>query len=133
MAAFSPRSGGLLASLRRLAANVLKLAETRLELLVTELEEERLHLLGLVGYGVAAFFLFGIGILFLVIFVTVALWDSNRLLTLGGFSALFLVTGTIVAYLARRHMHAKKRLFASSLAELGRDRAALTSDESDGE
>ena len=128
MATPPPRSG-LLASLRRLLASALKLAETRLELLVTELEEERLHLLVLVAYGVAAFFLLGIGTLFLVIFITVALWDSNRLLALGGFTALFLAAGAVTVYLAVRHAHTRKRFFASSLAELGRDRDVLMPDE----
>ena len=128
MATPPPRSG-LLASLRRLLASALELAETRLELLVTEIEEERLHLLALVGYGVAAFFLLGIGMLFLAIFITVALWDSNRLLALGTFTALFLAAGAATAYLAVRHANTRKRFFASSLAELGRDRAALTPDE----
>jgi len=127
MATSSPRSG-LLGSLRRLLASAVAMAETRLELLVTELEEERLHLLALVGYGVAAFFMLGIGLLFLVIFLTVLFWDSHRLLALGAFTAVFLLGGAAAAYLALRHAHTKKRLFASTLAELRRDREALSAD-----
>jgi uncharacterized membrane protein YqjE len=120
---------GLLGSVRRLLASTLQLAKTRLELLVTELEEERLHLLALVAYSVAAFFLLGIGVLFLVVFVTVLLWDSNRLLALGGFAAVFLVAGGVTALLAVRHARRKNGFLASSLAELGRDRDALAADE----
>ncbi len=127
--ASAPHREGLLTSLRRLLASALKLAQTRLELLVTELEEERLHLLALVGYGVAAFFLLGVGMLFLVVFITVLLWDSYRIAALGAFTAVFLLAGIITAYLAVRHAHTKKPLFAATLSELGRDRAALASEE----
>lgn len=127
-----PRSG-LLASLRRLLASALALAQTRLELLLTELEEERLHLLSLAAYGIAAVFLLGLGLLFLLIFLTVLFWDSHRLLVLGGFTALFLIAGGIAASLAMRHAHRKKRPFAATMAELGRDRAALESPPPPGE
>lgn len=119
-----PRSG-LFASLRGLFATGLALLQTRLELLATELEEEKLRLLSLLGYGAAAFFLLGVGMVFLAVFLTVLLWDSNRLLALGGFTAVFLIGGVIALFLARQQAHARSRLLAASLAELAQDRAAL--------
>ena len=121
----SPR-GGLFASLRGLLASAIGLLQTRLELLATEIEEEKLRLLGLLGYGIVAFLLLGAGIIFLAIFLTVLLWDSNRLLVLGLLTALFLICVGISLALAWRCAHAKTRLFSSSLAELAQDRAALS-------
>lgn len=118
-------SHGLFASLRRLLNTALGLLETRLELFATEFEEEKLRLLGLLGYGAVALWLLGTGIVFLALFLTVLFWESNRLLVLGSFTALFLVCGGIALFMAWRCAHTPTRLFSSSLAELAEDRAAL--------
>lgn len=123
------QAGGLFASLRGLLASVIELLHNRLELFGTELEEEKLRLLGLLAYGAAAFFLLGAGVVFLGIFLTVLFWDSNRLLVLAFFTAAFLIGGGFALYKARAHALAETRLFAASLAELTRDRAALTAEE----
>ncbi|HUY03056.1 MAG TPA: phage holin family protein [Rhodocyclaceae bacterium] len=127
------QAGGLFASLRGLLASGIELLHNRLELFGTELEEEKLRLLGLLAYGAAAFFLFGAGVVFLGIFLTVLFWDSNRLLVLAFFTAAFLIGGGFALYKARAHAHAETRLFAASLAELARDRAALTAEERGGQ
>ncbi len=119
----SPRSG-LFASLRGLVATGLEIVQTRLELLATELQEERARLLGLVAFGAAALILLAAGLVFLAVFLTVLLWDNNRLLVLGVFSALFLGGGIVSLLVALRHARTPSRLFAASLAEIARDRAA---------
>jgi len=128
MAASAP-AGGLSASLRGLLVSGIGLLANRLELFGTELEEEKLRLLGLLAYGAAAFFLLGAGVVFLGIFLTVLFWDSNRLLVLAIFTAIFLIGGGLALYKARSHAHAETRLFSASLAELVRDRAALGAEE----
>ena len=123
---------GLFASLSGLLGTAVGLVQTRLELLATEIEEEKFRLIGLLGYGAAAFLLLGAGIVFLAIFLTVLWWDSNRLLVLGIFSALFLLLGGIALTLAWGCAHARARLFFASLAELTQDRAALSGREAGG-
>jgi uncharacterized membrane protein YqjE len=120
---------GLFASLRGLAGTAVGLFRTRLELLATELAEEKLRLLGLLGYGAAAILMLFAGLVFLAVFVTVLLWDSHRLLALAVFAALFLGGGLLALTAALRLAHSPSRLFADSLAELGRDRSALESTE----
>jgi len=117
--------GGLAHSMRRLAGTVVAILQTRLELLGTELEEEKLRLGSVLVYAGAAFFLLGFGIVLLALFLTVLLWDSNRLLALGAFTAVFLVGGAAAAALAARRARAGSKLFAASLAELARDRESL--------
>jgi len=112
-------------SMRRLAGTVVAILQTRLELLGTELEEEKLRLGSVLVYAGAAFFLLGFGIVLLALFLTVLLWDSNRLLALGAFTAVFLVGGAAAAALAARRARAGSKLFAASLAELARDRESL--------
>jgi uncharacterized membrane protein YqjE len=115
---------GLFASLRGLAATAVAIVQTRLELLGTELQEEKARLLGLLAFGAAALILLAAGLVFLAVFLTVLLWDNNRLLALGVFAALFLGGGAVSLLVALRHARTPSRLFAASLAELARDRAA---------
>lgn len=120
----SPEAG-LFASLRGLSATAVALLRTRLELLGTELEEEKLRLLGLLAYAAVAFFFLGCGVVLLAIFLTVLWWDSNRLLAIGSVTTLFLCCGGAAAFQAQRLLRRKSGLFAASLAELAQDRAAL--------
>ena len=126
----SPGTGrGMFASLRVLLHSGLGLVRTRLELFGIELEEEKLRVLSLLGYGAAALLLLSAGLVFLAIFFTVLFWDEHRLLALGLFAAVFLSAGGLALYVAWRHANAKGRLFSASLAELAKDRAALVADE----
>lgn len=118
---------GLLEGLRGAADAGLALLSNRLELLGVELVEERVRVLALLAYGAAALIALGAGMVFLAMFVTVLLWDSHRLLTLGIFSALFLGAGTIALLTALGYARTKSSLFSASLAELRKDRYELNS------
>jgi uncharacterized membrane protein YqjE len=115
---------GLYASLRGLLAAGVAIVHTRLELLGIELQEEKARLLGLLAFGAAALVFLAAGLVFLAVFLTVLLWDSDRLLVLGIFASLFLASGAVALALALRHARAPSQLFAASLAELAQDRAA---------
>lgn len=121
----TPRSRGLFGSLRGLAASGVSLARTRLELLAVEVQEEKARLLGLVAWGAAALIFVAVGLVFLAVFLTVLLWESHRLLALGMFTALFLGGGLVALFMAMRLARSGSKLFAASLDELDRDRAAL--------
>lgn len=121
----APRARGLFSSLRGLVASGVATLQIRLELLATELQEEKARIFGLLVYGAAALILLAVGMVFLAVFFTVLLWDSNRLLALGIFSALFLGAGGLALAVAMRLARSGSRLFAASLAELAQDRTAL--------
>lgn len=125
----SASSGGLYASVRGLLSTALGLLQNRLELLSVEVQEEKTRLVGLIIYSIAAVLLLGVGVIFLAVLVTVLLWDSNRLLALGVFSVLFLGAGGYCLVSARQLVKASSRLFAASIAELGKDRAAASDSE----
>ena len=127
MAEGAPRPG-LLASLRGLLSTGLAIAQTRLALLATEVEEERTRLLALLAYGALALICLAAGAIFLAVFLTVLFWDSNRLLVLGIVSSLFIGSGLIALAVTRRLARQPSQLFAASLAELAKDRAAAGSD-----
>ncbi len=126
----APRNG-LYASLRGLLATSLDILHTRLALFATELQEEKARLLGLVAFGAASLLLLSAGVVFLAIFLTVLFWDSNRLLVLGIFTALFLSAGGAALFMAVRNARQSSQLFSASLAELANDRAAAQSPSSD--
>jgi len=117
---------GLFASLRNFSATAVAVARTRLELLANEMAEEKIRLGQLLVSGVVAMFGLFTGVIFLAVFVTVLLWDSYRLLALGGFALLFLGVGTYAAFQFRARALAGGGLFAASLAELDKDHQQLS-------
>lgn len=121
----------LYASVKGLLGTALTLLQTRVQLFATELEEERQRLLSLMLWGAVATVALGAGLVFVAIFLTVLFWDTHRLLVLGIFSALFLGGGVFAAYLAWKLGTSPSGLFAASLTELGRDRAALREPETE--
>jgi uncharacterized membrane protein YqjE len=117
----------LSASLKGLAGTVLTLLQVRLELLGVEAQEEVVRVVGLLLWGMAAALLLAMGLGFLAIFITVALWDTQRLLALSVFATLFLTLGGIATWMAWQRARRGSALFASSLAELRQDREQLRS------
>lgn len=120
-------TGGIVQSLRNLAATLVALLRTRAELLVTELEEERIRLLQLLFWAAGALFLLGVGILLLTILLVAVFWDSShRVTTIVALAGVFLAAGIGAAIGVRNRMHARPRLFSASLDELARDKDQLT-------
>ena len=103
----------------------LQTAQTRLELLALELQEEKLRLSGLAINIVLCGLLLGFGLVFLMVFLTVLFWEEHRLIALGISTAVCLGGGLLAASNAAREFKRGSRLFAASLAELARDRDAL--------
>ena len=119
-------NAGLIVSIKRLLATLFSIAATRLELLVNEVEEERLRLTQMLVFALFALFCFGMCILLLTIFVVVLFWDDHRLVVTGGLGALFFGLSMLMALLLRSKAKARSRLFSASLAELAKDREHLS-------
>jgi len=122
------QESGLFASLRGLLKTAVALLRTRLELLATELEEEKLRLLSLLAYGVAASFFLGCAAVMLAIFFIVLFWDTHRLQAIASIAGVFLCGSGVAILQIRRLIRKKSTLFAASLAELASDHAALQGD-----
>ncbi len=117
--------GGLFASVRQMLATGVETLRVRLELLSTEVEQEKIRLFDAVLWAGLALLLLGMGLLFLCGLIVVLLWEQHRLLALGSLALLFLGAGVWVLQTARRRLQAPGGLFASSVAELTRDRNEL--------
>ncbi|OYY95814.1 MAG: hypothetical protein B7Y41_00535 [Hydrogenophilales bacterium 28-61-23] len=118
---------GLLDSLTTLAATLVAMAHTRLDLLSSDLEEEREHFFSLLALALAALFCLGIGVLLTTLLLVVAFWDTYRLLVLGGLAGLFLLAGIAAWRIALHKSKTKPRFFAASMSELLKDRQQLVS------
>ena len=117
-----PASGGLFSSLRGLLATTLGIVQLRLELFGTELEAEKLRLLGALWRLGLALLLLGVAVVLAAVFVLMLFWDSYRLAALGAMVLLFLGCGVGLLVRARASLvGGEGGPFALTLGELQRD------------
>ena len=123
---FKPgQGGGLFASLRQLLATALEMAQVRLELFLTEIEQEKLRVFdGLLWAGLALM-LVGVGVILLCGFIVVLLWDGYRLATLGILTLLFLGAGGLLMRAARNRLRNPAGSLGATVDELRQDLAEL--------
>ena len=117
----------MLGSLINLASTLVAVAQTRLRLLANELHEEGLRLARLGLFAAAAVFFSALGIIMLTLLVIVLLWDSNRLLAIGGFAGIYLLLGILLGVMVFKRATARSRLFETSLRELEKDHDRMSS------
>lgn len=116
--------GRLFAALRNLMATLVAIGRTRLQLLGTELQEEKTRLLGALVSGVAALFLLGLGIILLIACLAAAFWEQR--VAIFGFSALITLGGGFFLVMqAKKLVVRTTNLFQASLSELDADVARL--------
>lgn len=118
---------GVLASLRGLAATAVDIAQTRLQLLANELEEQRIRALQIIVLGAVALFCGAIGVLLASAWIVLALWDQYRLITLGCLAVLYFAGCVVALKIMKAKAAERPALFAASLAELRRDHDLLRS------
>ena len=118
--------GGLLHSLRTALATLLTTARTRGELLQVELAEETQRVSGIAVFAVAAAFFLALAVVVLTFFVMLLFWDNHRQLAAGLIALTYALIGLCCACVARSRARVKSKLFAASLAELGKDSARLS-------
>ncbi len=123
----SPAAGpGLLASLRRLIATALEIAQVRIELLAVELEQEKLRVFDGLLWAALALLLLAVGLSLGAGLLLLLFWEGYRLPALALLSVLFLGAGSWVARLARQRLsNPGGSALSASLGELARDRESL--------
>lgn len=119
------RESGLFASLRRLLATALEMAQVRLDILGTEVEQEKRRLFDGLLWGAVALLVLGIGLVLLCGFVILLFWDGYRLAAAGAMTLLFLAGSVLLMREARQRLRNPTSMFHASVAELERDRAGL--------
>lgn len=118
-------SGGLFASLRQMSATLLEIAQVRLELFGTELEQEKLRVLDALLLAGAGLVLLTVGTLLLCGFVLMLFAEGYRLAALGVLTVAFVAGGVLLMRAAGHRLRGPGGMFAATLAEIARDREAL--------
>lgn len=121
---------GLFTSIKTLAGTLLGVAQTRLELLANELEEDRLRMIKLIYFSFFMLFFFFLGMVLLTLLIIIAFWDSYRILAITLIATTYLSIAAGLAIYVVRELKGKSRskLFAASVAEIIKDRIALNAE-----
>ncbi len=112
-------------SLRQLGGTVLDIAHTRLELLATEVEEEKRRLLAVMAWGAFGVLMGCMGLVFLAAFVCLLFWDTHRLPVLGGITVAFFLACAAGRWQVLAFLAEPQGMLQDTLAELDADRKAL--------
>ena len=98
---------------------------TRLELFVTELEEERERLKQTLILTLLLFFGFSLGIILLTIFAVAIFWQQGWVYAVGALAVLYLAIGAAAGLMLRKKILLRPGLIPATLNELAKDRDRL--------
>ena len=115
----------LIASARRLCSTLVGIAQTRLELLSVEVEEELARAGSIVLHGYLTIAFLSVGILLATLAFVIAWWDRNPIVAAAVPAFIFCAAGIWSLLRLRVLLRRKSGAFAASIDELAKDRAAL--------
>ena len=110
----------LLRSAVQLFGNLLEAAQTRAELLTTEVEEEIQRVARLLLLGFAALLAGILGALIAGFVVVILFWDTHRVAAALAVLGVFLLAAAICGLAVRRELRARPRLFEATRTESDR-------------
>jgi len=116
---------GLLHSLTQMFATLVAMAQTRLELLTTELQEEIQQAAQVLLWAFIALFAAGIGLFLAALVVIFAFWDTHRVLVSIIVTGAFFAIAAFAAWYLSSKLRNKPRMLDGTLTELARDRERL--------
>jgi uncharacterized membrane protein YqjE len=117
--------GGLFRSLAQLLATGIGIAQTRLELLSTELQEEVHRVAEIMLLAAVALAASGIALFLMALAVIFVFWDTHRVIASVGVTATFFLIAVVAGLVLRAKVRGKPPLLDATRAELAKDRAAL--------
>lgn len=106
---------------RGLIASVIDAVRTRLDLAAVEIEMYLLRLLQLLLWAVGAVACAVLALMFGLVTLVVALWDTHRLTVLVGGTVLFIALSAVCAVVAARVFRNRARLLEGTLQQLDHD------------
>jgi uncharacterized membrane protein YqjE len=116
---------GLFASLKGALSTLLAIAQTRLEIISTELQEQVARAAELLLWAFIALFAAGVGLLLGAVLLIIVFWDTHRVLVSALVTGFFLLLAVTAVVVLRAKLRQRPRLFAATMAELARDREHL--------
>lgn len=118
---------GLFRSITELLATAIGIAQTRVELLSTELQEEVHRVAEIMVWTLVVLLSAGIGLFLLALVVIFVFWDTHRVVAAVSVTAVFASVALIGGLVLRAKIKGKPRLLDATLSELAKDRASLLS------
>ena len=119
--------GGLFRSLSHLLATAIGIAQTRIELLSTELQEEVHRVAEIMVLAAVALLAAGVALFLLALAIIFVFWDTHRVVASVGVTSTFFLIAVIAGLALRAKVRSKPPLLDATRAELAKDRAALLS------
>jgi uncharacterized membrane protein YqjE len=124
-----PREQGPVHNLFRSGANLLAtmlaIAQTRLELLTTELQEEVHRAAEILMLMLVVLVAAGLGLFMTALVIIFVLWDTHRLLASVMTTGFFFVIALLAGVVLRAKIKSKPRMLDATIAELAKDRQML--------
>jgi uncharacterized membrane protein YqjE len=108
-------------SAARLAANLIAILQTRIDLAATEVEEESLRYFTYLVLALAALFCVGMAVVLGTMLLVVLYWESNRTGVLLALMLLFAAAGALLGLRVRSLYQQKPKLLNHTMSELARD------------
>lgn len=118
---------GIFKSIAQLLATAVGIAQTRLELLSTELQEEVHRVAEIMLWATVALLAAGVGLLMFALVIIFVYWDTHRLAASIAVTSVFFLIAVIAGLTLRAKVRSKPPLLDATLAELKKDRASLLS------
>jgi uncharacterized membrane protein YqjE len=118
---------GLKGAAADLAAALVGLGHTRLELVAVEFEEVRARTTQNLALVMVAALCFAFALLAASLLVVVLFWDTHRIAALCGVTVVYALVGLLAVWRLAERRKRPAPAFAATLAELERDRAWLAS------
>jgi uncharacterized membrane protein YqjE len=116
----------LLSSLKNLVSTGTSIAQTRLELISSDVQIARSRFISLLVMIIFALFFLFFGLVMLALLIVIYSWESDRILALSVLMSVFLVIGAILAVLIVQSLRTMPALFEATIAELQKDRVELS-------
>ena len=116
----------LLSSLKNLVSTGASIAQTRLELISTDVQIARSKFISLLVMIVFALFFLFFGLVMLALLIVIYSWETNRILALTLLTSGFLAVGMILAAVILQSLRAMPKLFEATISELQKDREELS-------
>jgi uncharacterized membrane protein YqjE len=117
----------LLGSLAKAIATLVGIAQTRLEILSTELQQEVTQAAQMLLWAFVAVFAAGIGLFIGGLVLIFAFWETHRLLAAVLVMGFFFLLASVAVLMLRTKVKARGRLFEATIAEFAKDHDQLGS------
>ena len=115
----------IFSALKNLISTGISIAQTRLELLSTDVQIARSKFISLLVMIIFTLFFLFFGLVMLALLIVIYSWESNRIWALSLLTASFLTIGLVLALVVLRSLKTMPKLFEATISEFSKDRQEL--------